>query len=314
MIIEDNTAAAILRRVLIEMEVHGKSEDTRTGEVMSMREPLITVLDDPRNRVLMSPSRDPNPFFHYMEALWMLAGRDDLWIKQFNSNIAQYAEDDGHFHGAYGYRWKQHFGVDQIKRIIEILKTAPSSRQLVIEMWDANTDLGSGARDIPCNIAAILRVVNGSLNLYVLNRSNDVVWGMMGSNVVHFSILLELISTMSCIPMGKMYQISTNAHLYPQHFRLIKTAGDLGCPNRCIPMFTAGDGAYDSLQTDLEHLLYGRIDSGAYDHPTFSDVAIPMYRYYILKEKTLFDIKCDAWRSACLHWDRLHRRTHEQIG
>lgn len=34
-------------------------------------------------RVLFDPKRDCNPFFHFMESLWILAGRNDVaWLSQ----------------------------------------------------------------------------------------------------------------------------------------------------------------------------------------------------------------------------------------
>jgi hypothetical protein len=50
--------------------------------------------------------RDANPFFHVMETLWMLAGRNDLpWLVRFNKRFASYSDDGGNTQpGAYGYQ------------------------------------------------------------------------------------------------------------------------------------------------------------------------------------------------------------------
>src|SRR5690606_9539658 len=89
---------------------------SRNGPVLEHRGPVATVYEKPRERVMLNATRDANPFFHLMEALWMLAGRRDVaWINQFNSNIANYSDDGVVFHGAYGHRWRHYFGKDQIQ-------------------------------------------------------------------------------------------------------------------------------------------------------------------------------------------------------
>jgi hypothetical protein len=47
-------------------------------KVLVSQTPVVTCYSAPTQRVLFSPMRDANPFFHLMEALWMLAGRDDV--------------------------------------------------------------------------------------------------------------------------------------------------------------------------------------------------------------------------------------------
>src|SRR5262245_49446193 len=86
----------------------GKEEPSRAGMVRVAPCPVMTVYAEPCDRVLFSPERDANPFFHLAEALWMLAGRKDaeflnLFVKDFGK---RFAEEDGTVHGAYGARWR----------------------------------------------------------------------------------------------------------------------------------------------------------------------------------------------------------------
>ena len=48
--------------------------------------------------------------------------------------------------------------------------------------------------EIPCNTAIYFKVREGKLNMTVSNRSNDVIWGTFGANVVHMSILQEYVA------------------------------------------------------------------------------------------------------------------------
>src|SRR6266478_6382753 len=86
------TSAFIKTLELIEKK--GLTEHSRNGDVISLSKPLMGEFTNPMNRVLYSPLRDANPFFHLFESLWMLAGRNDVaFIKQFNSNIGNYSDN-----------------------------------------------------------------------------------------------------------------------------------------------------------------------------------------------------------------------------
>ena len=88
----------------------GQQENTRNGLVLEFPTPFCVTYSHPTERVLFYPERDANPFFHLMESLWMLAGRNDVeWISKYNKRISQYSDDGKTFHGAYGHRWRNHF-------------------------------------------------------------------------------------------------------------------------------------------------------------------------------------------------------------
>ena len=183
----------------------GELQNSRAGQVLVAPTPVTIVYEKPQERVLFDPSRDANPFFHLFEALHMLAGRNDAkWLDQFVKDFSsRFAESDGIQHGAYGYRWRNHFDLegggnpnlpDQLDTVVQMLVKDPQSRRAVISMWDPAADLGANKKDMPCNTHVYLRVrtnrdyVHGNwkdtsvLDLAVCCRSNDFVWGMAGAN------------------------------------------------------------------------------------------------------------------------------------
>src|SRR5688500_12288764 len=88
---------------------------SRNGACMEFTRPVATTYTHPWERVLFYAERDANPFFHLMESLWMLSGRNDVeWIEQFNGRINSYSDDGRTFHGAYGFRWREWFGCEQL--------------------------------------------------------------------------------------------------------------------------------------------------------------------------------------------------------
>lgn len=214
-------------------------EQSRNGPVLVYNEPVTTIYTEPCERVLFSPERDANPFFHLMEALWMLAGRNDVqWITQFNSTFGQYSDDGKVFNGAYGHRWINHFGHNQLIAIAEELKRNPASRRCVLAMWDAHSGvvpyhefpqyegdllyatkpLGAG-KDAPCNTHVYFDCRHGELNMTVCCRSNDLWLGAYGANAVHMSVLHEVMAAWVGVPMGVYRQFSNNLHLYTNLYK-----------------------------------------------------------------------------------------------
>lgn len=195
-----------------------QEEDSRTGRVLVSRVPVTTLYENPTRRVLLDPRRDANPFFHVVESLWMLAGWDhpyplDIFVRDFGARFAE----DGVVHGAYGMRWRDALGYDQLDVIVAKLRKNPQDRQCVLQMWDATAycdDLRGDWKDRPCNTHAYFRVNDGRLDMTVCCRSNDAVWGAYGANAVHFSILQEYLARRIGVAVGCYWQVSNNFHVY----------------------------------------------------------------------------------------------------
>lgn len=220
----------------------GVRRDSRNGPVLQSPTPVTTVYERPCERVLFWTQRDANPFFHLYESLWMLAGRNDVaGPAKYAKQMTEYSDDGKTFHGAYGYRWRSHFGesvdvesgigvhtlhrnVDQLSYIIKALKANKDDRRQVLAMWDATKDLGGSGKDLPCNLTCTFQVnPAGALDLTVFNRSNDIVWGCYGANAVHFSVLLEYVAAAVGVPVGRYYQVSVNWHGYLSTIEPIKS-------------------------------------------------------------------------------------------
>lgn len=191
--------------------------ESRNGPVLRTRMPLTTVYTDPKSRVLFDATRDCNPFLHLFESMWMLQGRRDLaFVEYFTPQMRSYSDDGTTLNGAYGYRWRHHFGLDQIEYIISELKD-PNSRRAHMGMWDARNDPKSaqtGTKDVPCNLSIAFDVIENRLNMTVFNRSNDLIWGAYGANLVHMSFLQEYVAQAGGFMIGNYYQVSNNAHIY----------------------------------------------------------------------------------------------------
>ena len=293
---------------------------SRNGDVRVFSEPVSTCYENPLERVIFWPERNANPFFHLLESLWMLAGRNDVaYIGGLLKRMHDYSDDGETLHGAYGYRWRCHFGEDQLARIAESLRKNPADRRQVLAMWDARSDLfgelGGVGKDLPCNLlATFTRGAGGELNMMVANRSNDVVWGAYGANAVHFSYLQEYVANRIGCPVGKYWQVSSNFHIYDATWRLLEPItedrGSYPCPYSDGSVAAYPLGA-DAPTFDAE--LHAFLDEGKCDGkvPFFRDVAQPLAKAREIwkQEKDAAralhaagDCKDSAWQRAAREW------------
>lgn len=303
-------------------------QDSRNGKVFRSDMPVTTLYDRPRERVIFHPERDANPFFHFMEGLWMIGGRNDVdWITQFNKSFAQFSDDGETFHGAYGARWRGWFdGIDQVESVAEILRKNTLDRRAVIQMWDSTQDLGRDGKDFPCNLIICVSVsVHGHLDMMVTCRSNDIVWGAYGANAVHMSMLQEYIAAAVGVPTGRYWQVSYNWHAYENTFEMVKNLDEKTPPGLVsdynpyknfepYPMVTVD---HKTWMQDLHVFLEDGPIIGFRDS-FFRRVAVPIYQSWMAKEdkddkyryqKALEIIdQCAApdWKLACQEW--LQRR------
>jgi len=225
-----------LPRGLQLLDQYGERRESRNGSVLVAPWPVTTVYEKPVEKVLFWADRDANPFFHLYESLWMLAGRNDVApLIRYVKRSIDYSDNGLILHGAYGHRWRHSprsgegilalmgKGFDQLPIIAQRLKENPDDRRCVLQMWDANRDLGGHGKDHPCNTTATFqRGSQGELNLVVFCRSNDIIWGAFGANAVQFSTLLEYMAFWIGCPVGTYSQISVNFHAYLDMFEKCK--------------------------------------------------------------------------------------------
>lgn len=319
----------------------GEPQGSRAGETLTAPAPVVTTYERPLERVLFHTKRDANPVFHLMEALWMLAGRNDAtWLDQFVGDFSKrFGEYGGVMHGAYGHRWRHHFLFDQLKTIIELLRNNPEDRRIVLTMWDPTTDLGVERNDVPCNTQVYFRirkqfrvgvllsdgrggVLDSShsesvLDMTVCCRSNDAVWGAYGSNLVHFSVLQEYVAACVGVGVGLYYQLSNNFHIYknvhnklspleretdPYELRLVQSTPLVLDPQSFIP--------------DLNTFFDRGWQGATYNNRFFNEIAVPMRRFYKafrdgLKEEATSALETmpngQDWTEATYSWARRRR-------
>ena len=266
-VITGNNVNELFVEGLWRLKVSGQKEESRNGNVIVLDAPAMSVYRFPMERVLFDPDRDCNPFFHLMESLWMLAGRNDVaFLEHYNKRMKEFSDDGTAFNGAYGHRWREHFMNDQLVEAIGMLKHSKTTRRVVMGMWDPGYDLGTPSKDIPCNTHIYFRTLGDRLDMTVCCRSNDAVWGAYGANAVHFSILHEFVARAAGLRQGLMYQLSNNFHIYEHHWHM------LDVPTRTFEPYCYKEGLVIPLFENQEEWVLFLEDCETMDfnsHPVF---------------------------------------------
>lgn len=193
-------------------------QPSRAGQTLELLHSAISV-SDPTQRWVTSRSPSINLAFALAEVIWLMRGRNDsAFLNYFNHQLPKYAGEGDTYHGAYGFRLRNHLGTDQLDRAYQALRSKPDSRQIVLQIWDGKVDLPNWngdavAPDIPCNIASILNVRSGKLEWMQILRSNDLYRGLP-YNFVQFTMLQEIIAGWLELEIGEYNQISNSLHVY----------------------------------------------------------------------------------------------------
>lgn len=277
-------------------------QDSRNGKVRRMYDPVLCAYSEPWNRVLFSPVRDANPFFHLAECYWMLEGCNDVkTLQHYNSRMADFSDNGRTFHGAYGHRWRHHWKIDQLSRLCTHLRRDPDSRRAVLQMWDPDTDLCSDSKDLPCNLCVIFETTphpGAKLNMTVVNRSNDMVWGMLGANFVHFTFLQEVMAFELGIDPGQYCHFTTNLHVYEHHFNLLEQVMEeekqLSPGSSLLPEARCIDhGIFDWKTSKFFNNVYMLMMEAWESHKR---------RDYPEALSILSSVQCPQWRAASVAW------------
>lgn len=127
----------------------------------------------------------------------------------------------------YGFQWR-HFGggyqawdkapvpsgVDQLKNLVDTLKTNPDDRRMIVSAWNP-IDLGQMALP-PCHYGFQVTVINGRLNLLWNQRSVDTALGLP-FNIASYGLLLTLLAKEVGLLPGMLIGFLGDTHIYENH-------------------------------------------------------------------------------------------------
>jgi thymidylate synthase len=168
------------------------------------------------------------------ELLWFLKGStDNNWLRERGVSIwNEWALEDGDLGPVYGKQWRSWAcpdgsTIDQISELIEMIKTKPDSRRLIVNAWNPadlpdetispqdNVRQGRAALP-PCHTLFQFYVLNGKLSCQLYQRSADLFLGVP-FNIASYSILTHMVAQQCDLEVGDFVHTFGDCHLYTNH-------------------------------------------------------------------------------------------------
>ena len=158
------------------------------------------------------------------ELIWLLSGDTNIkYLLDNNVHIwDEWADENGNLGPVYGHQWRNFNsqGYDQIRELIERIKTNPQDRRLIVCAWNP-AQIEQMALP-PCHCFFQFDVTpDGKLNCMLYQRSCDMFLGVP-FNIASYSLLTMMIAQVCGLKPGEFVHTLGNAHIYSNHFEQVK--------------------------------------------------------------------------------------------
>lgn len=177
-----------------------------------------------------------------IELLWFLKGDTNVKYLQDNKvtiwdewstaeQTARFGRSEGELGPVYGHQWRNFAasqntdgsyaqdGFDQIKWLINEIKTNPNSRRLIVSGWNPH-EAGQVALP-PCHTLFQFFVQDNKLSCQLYQRSADVFLGVP-FNIASYALLTHMIAQVCGLDVGDFVWTGGDTHLYANHFEQAK--------------------------------------------------------------------------------------------
>jgi len=169
------------------------------------------------------------------ELLWFLKGTTNInYLKENGVRIwNEWADEKGNLGPVYGHQWRNwnSEGIDQIKEVINTLKTNPDSRRMLISAWnpsvmpDTNKSFAENIANNkaalpPCHAFFQFYVAGGKLSCQLYQRSADVFLGVP-FNIASYALLTLMVAQVCGYQAGDFIHSFGDVHIYSNHYEQI---------------------------------------------------------------------------------------------
>lgn len=131
----------------------------------------------------------------------------------------QFAKEWGDLGPIYGKQWRDFGGVDQLKDVIERIKTNPNDRRMIVSAWNP-PEIPKMALP-PCHCFFQFYVADGKLSLQMYQRSCDTFLGVP-FNIASYALLLMMVAQVTGLKPGTFVHVYGDLHIYQNHFEQVK--------------------------------------------------------------------------------------------
>ncbi len=159
------------------------------------------------------------------ELLWFLSGDTNTkYLTDNNIRIwNEWADENGNLGPVYGAQWrkwqtKDGKHIDQIKQVIEKIKTNPDSRRIIVSSWNVG-EIEKMALP-PCHTFFQFYVANSKLSCQLYQRSADIFLGVP-FNIASYSLLTHMIAQQCNLGVGDFIWTGGDCHIYTNHIEQV---------------------------------------------------------------------------------------------
>jgi thymidylate synthase len=168
------------------------------------------------------------------EVLWYLSGEDHIRNLRRHTKIWDaWADKNGNLDTAYGRYWRRFpsaqinpatgtyevVEIDQIGKVIELLRKDPNSRRMVVTAWEPGNAFESKLP--PCHYTFAFNVQDDTLNCHLTQRSGDIALGIP-FNLAAYALLTQILAQETGFRPGFFSHTIVDAHIYVNHIDGLK--------------------------------------------------------------------------------------------
>jgi thymidylate synthase len=173
-----------------------------------------------------------------IELLWFLRGETRveplqaegvrIWNEWATAEqTARFGRQAGDLGPVYGHQWRNFGatplpggtyakdGVDQIRHVLDLIRTSPSSRRMIVTGW--NPKEAEQVALPPCHTLFQFYVQDGALSSQLYQRSGDIFLGVP-FNIASYALLTMMVAHVTGLAAGDFVHTFGDAHLYKNHF------------------------------------------------------------------------------------------------
>ena len=166
------------------------------------------------------------------ELLWFIKGdTNTAYLTEKGVRIwNEWADENGDLGPVYGHQWRNwnSENIDQLKQVIETLKTNPNSRRMLVSAWnpsvlpDTSKSFSENVANRkaalpPCHAFFQFYVADGKLSCQLYQRSADIFLGVP-FNIASYALLTEMMAQVCGFEAGEFIHTLGDAHIYTNHF------------------------------------------------------------------------------------------------
>ena len=199
-----------------------------------------------------------------LELLWFLRGDSNVrWLQERGVTIwNEWADENGELGPVYGVQWRSWpaqdgSGIDQIRNVVEQIKTNPDSRRHIVSAW--NPALVDEMALPPCHALFQFYVADGKLSCQLYQRSADLFLGVP-FNIASYALLTLMVAQQTGLEPGEFVWTGGDCHIYDNH------------RDQVAEQLTRAPYPYPTVQ-------FGRVPASIFDYE-FEDIELVDYLHH----------------------------------